>query len=1120
MPRIPDRSPSVFHLLINPSHSSYAATTKKDFSKWRGKLVVPAVLYSVVICLLLVFISHDSFLPTVHAQGATATLGGTVKDERGAVVPGANVVVISVTQAFKRSAMTNAEGAFVIPLLPPGRYDVKAEHPGFAPALVTGVVLNVNDQTLVTILLKVGEITQTVEIVDASKLIEQSPAVATMVNRQFVDRVPLNGRSVQNLIGLAPGVVLTKAVAGEQGQFSVNGQRASSNYFTVDGVSANVAVVASLIPGQSGAGSLPGLSASGGTNNLVSLDALEEFKIQTSTFAPEFGRTPGAQVSMVTRSGTNDFHGAAFDYFRNDVLDAADWFVNANPALSKPPLRQNDFGGVLGGPLVLPHFGEGGPGVFSGKDRAFFFFSYEGLRLRQPLVGTTDVPSLAARQIAAPAIQPFLNVYPRPNGAQRTNGLALFTGSFSNPSNLDATSIRIDAVGSSKLTFFGRYNNSPSETIARGSAAQAQTLNTLSHYNVATQTLTLGWTYLPSATLNNDLRVNFSRNRTTSLFAVDDFGGAIVPAESAIFPPGRTSDNAGITLAIIGGTQTSLIWGRRPHPLQRQFNIVDNVSLLEDNHQFKFGVDYRRLSPIFEVQDYLMGLFFSGVGTASSAPAGSFLSGRTSSGSVTAQIGPQTVIFENLSLYSQDTWKATPRLTLTYGLRWDLNPPPHEATGKSALTLSQVDDAAHIAFAPPGTPLWKTTYGNFAPRGGLSYQLSQQPGRETILRGGIGVFYDLGNGSAANAFVGAFPFSTTRTLAGIPIPVSATDAAPPIPGAKPGALDMVYAFDPDLKLPRIYEWNFSIEQSLGAHQSLTSSYVAALGRRLLRQGLLRNPPGFTATFLITENDATSDYHALQLQFRRRFSRGFQALASYTWAHSIDIVSADSLNSTPSTGFEPRQDRGPSDFDIRHAFNGAFTYDIPVAGMSELRPLFSHWSIDAIVTARSAAPVNVTYTAPAAFGSVTLRPDLVPGIPLYLDDPSVPGGRRFNNQPTVVPGNPNLQLGPFLRPAVANRQGTLGRNALRGFPVWQLDLAVHRQFKLTERVYTQFRAEFFNILNHPNFADPTGAMGSGTFGVSPTMFGRSLGSSGLLGGFNPLYQIGGPRSIQLALRLGF
>jgi len=1110
MPRNPNQSTSAVCLLD-------IATKHEDFSESQRNLVATFFLRAALVCLLFLFISHDSFLTKVRAHGATATLSGTVKDETGAVVPGASVAVISVTQGFQRSAVSNSEGAFVFPLLSPGRYDIKAEHQGFAPAQVTGVILNVNDQTVITILLKVGNISQTVEIVDASKLIEESATVSTVINRQFVDRMPLNGRSVQPLIALSPGVVLTKSNATEQGQFSVNGQRASSNYFTVDGVSANVAVVASIIPGQSGAGSLPGLSASGGTNNLVSLDALEEFKIQTSTFAPEFGRTPGAQVSMVTRPGTNDFHGSVFDYFRNDVLDAADWFVNANPLLSKPPMRQNDFGGVLGGPLLLPHFGEGGPGFYRGKDRAFFFFSYEGLRLRQPLVGSTDVPSLTARQIAPPAIQPFMNLYPVPNGPQKSNGFAVFSGSFSNPTTLNATSIRVDGIASSKLTLFGRYNNSPSETVARGGIIQ--TLNTLSRYNVETQTLTLGATYLPSTTLNNDLRVNYSRNRTASFFAVDEFGGAIIPPESVFYPAGRTSNDSGVTFTVSGGVQTSLVSGKRPQPVQRQFNIVDNVSLLKANHQLKFGVDYRRLTPIFDVQNYLLSVIFNGVGTPISAPSGTFLSGRTQAATVSSQAGPQVIVFNNWSLYAQDTWKTGPRLTLTYGLRWDVNPPPFEANGRNPLTLTQIDDPAHFAFAPSGTPLWKTTYGNFAPRVGLSYQLSQRQGRETILRGGIGIFYDLGDGSAANAFVGAFPFTAIKQLGSVPFPLSSSNAAAPVPGPLPASTDNLFVFDPELKLPRIYQWNVSVEQSLGSQQSITSSYVAALGRRLLRQGIVRNPSGFAGNFSITANDATSDYHALQVQFRRRLSRGFQALASYTWAHSIDIVSADSINGTPSSGFDPRQDRGPSDFDVRHAFNGAFTYDIPAAGIAGVRPLLTNWSLDTILTARSAAPVNVTYTTPAAFGSLTLRPDLVLGIPLYLNDPNVGGGRRFNNTMTTVPGNPLAQVGPFLRPTVL-RQGTLGRNALRGFPVWQLDLAVRRQFNLTDRIYAQFRSEFFNILNHPNFADPINTLASTTFGVSTTMFGRSLGTSGLQGGFNPLYQIGGPRSIQLSLKLGF
>ena len=1117
MPRIPDVCPSAFYPLNDVS--LLGSSTIRKLPSARRPAVARIFLRSLLaaVCVAL-FVTHDSLLTKVVAQGATATLSGVVTDETGAVISGVNIAVINIAQNFQRSTTTNDEGVFIVVSLPPGNYSLKAEHEGFSTGELKDVILNVNDQRVIKMFLKVGNISQTVEIVDSSSLIDESPAVATVVDRQFVDNLPLNGRSFQSLITLSPGVVLTKTTGAEQGQFSVNGQRASANYFTVDGVSANIGAIATIVPGQSAAGALPGLSAFGGTNNLVSVDALQEFKIQTSTFAPEFGRTPGAQVSLVTRSGTNTLHGSVFDYVRNDVLDATDWFVNANPVLRKPPLRQNNFGAVLGGPMLLPDFGEGGPAVTSGKNRLFFFFSYEGLRLRQPLVGISDVPSLTARQTAPAVIQPFLNLYPKPNGAPRANGLAPFSASFSNPTTLNATSIRIDSILGSKLTLFGRYNHSPSETIGRGAASTS--LNTLSHFDVKTQTLTFGATYLPSATVNNDLRVNFSRHKAATYFTVDDFGGAVLPPESLIFPSNRTSADSGGTININGALLGSFVFGKRPQSVQRQFNVVDNLSFVRANHQLKFGVDYRRLVPIFDVQDYLATLVFNGVGSVASAPAGSFFSGRVLQAAISSHQSPQTVVFNNFSLYAQDTWRISSKLTFTYGLRWDVNPPPHEANGNDPFTLTQIDNPATFAFAPRGTPLWKTTYDNFAPRFGLSYQLSNRQGKETMLRGGVGVFYDLGNGAAGNAFVGSYPFTNIKILSNVPFPLSASNSAAPVSGPAPTSSDNTYVFDSELKLPRIYQWNLSIEQSLGVNQTITSSYVAALGRRLLRQGAIRTSPTIPGNVLITGNDATSDYHALQVQFRRRLSRGFQALGSYTWAHSLDIVSADSLSSTPSSGFDPRQDRGPSDFDLRHAFNGAFTYDIPGAKTGSFsKALLANWSVDTIVTARSAAPVNVTYSATTAFGILNLRPDLVSGIPLYLDDPSVPGGRRFNNKTSTVPGNPNLQIGPFQRPAVP-RQGSLGRNALRGFPVWQFDLALRRQFKLTERINVQFRSEFFNVFNHPNFADPISSLTNASFGVSTSMFGRSLGATGLNGGFNPLYQIGSPRSVQLSLKLGF
>src|SRR6185369_12247100 len=291
-----------------------------------------------------------------------------------------------------------------------------------------------------------GETSEAITVEGGAPLVNtESGTVSTVIDRKFVDKLPLNGRSFQTLIMLTPGTVVTATRFDDQGQFSVNGQRADANYFSVDGVSANFGVTGLLQMVQTASGALPALSASGGTNSLVSVDAMQEFRIQTSSFAPEFGRTPGGQVSIVTRSGTNAFHGTLFEYFRNSVLDARDWFVNFN-GLAKPEERLNDFGGVIGGPVL--------------KDKTFFFFSYEGQRLRQPASLQTAVPDNPSRLLAPVTMRPFFNAFPVANGIGLGAGLAQFNASFSNPSSLDAYSTRLDHVINSKLHLFGRYNYS------------------------------------------------------------------------------------------------------------------------------------------------------------------------------------------------------------------------------------------------------------------------------------------------------------------------------------------------------------------------------------------------------------------------------------------------------------------------------------------------------------------------------------------------------------------------------------------------------------------------------------------------------------------------------------
>lgn len=1048
-------------------------------------------------------------LPIVcYGQSATGTLTGMVEDQNGAVVSEVNIALIDKDHGSQRLTTTNNDGVFVFVLVPAGKYSLTATRDGFAPLEIKTVLVNVNDQTSLKIALTVGTVSQSVEIVDGAPLINELPAVNTVVDRQFVENLPLNGKSFHSLIALTPGTVGTRTSFQSQGQFSINGQRANANYFTVDGVSANVGVGAGADLTSAGGGSLPATSSFGGTSNLVSLEALQEFRIQTSSYAAEFGRTPGGQVQIITRSGTNDFHGSLFEYLRNDVLDATDWFANATNQ-SKPPLRQNDFGGTFSGPVLLPRFGEGGrqPG-YDGRNRTFFFFSYEALRLRLPrtVVGQ-PVPNLTVRNTAPASLRPFLNAYPAPNGRDLGGGFAEVNATFSDPSELDATSIRIDHIFGPKLTLFSRYNYAPSE-----SSQRTRSLSTVQTTPFRTETWTIGSTQTLTSDVVNELLVNWSRNKAGNVFEIDNFMGAVPPEDSLLFPPFAARDNSFYGFNILGPTNPNFSVGRNAENKQRQINFVDNLSVSTGAHQFKFGVDYRRLTPVFAPAQYNLQPIFNGTAGVST--------GTTLLLFVATNGGERSPLFTNFSAYGQDTWRISKRLTLTYGLRWEINPPPTEEGADQPAVLSGIDNPATMTLAPLGTPLWKTTFDNFAPRIGFAYDLSQRAGREVVLRGGFGIFYDLGTGLAANAFSTVFPFSASRSIFFVPYPLAdpSIAAAPPLTRNLP-ATARVYVFDPELKLPYVYQWNLAVEQSLGANQAVSTSYVAAVGRRLLRSEQYLAPnPSFTREVAITRNNATSDYHALQTQFRRRLARNLQVLASYTWSHSIDIASSDASFAAPLALIDPRRDRGPSDFDVRHSFTAAASYNFPQSKLGDFADAFLRdWSIDLILTARSATPVNViTGTDPFSLGTPVVRPNLSLDIPVYVEDPGAPGGMRFNN--SVDPARPGCK-GPFCPPP-GKSQGSLGRNALRGFPVHQLDLAFRRQFNLSEQLKLQFRGDVFNLFNHPNFGDPVGDLSKPEFGRSTSMLGRSLGMGSAEGGFNPLYQLGGPRSLQLGLRLLF
>ena len=1043
------------------------------------------------------------------SQSPNGNVNGIILDPSSRLIVGAEVVAVNDVTGVKYATKTNDEGIYVLPNLPPGPYRLQVSKVGFKTIVKPDIILNVQAALSINFTLPVGALHEIVTVEGGAPLVNtESAAVSTVVDRQFAENLPMNGRSFQTLIQLTPGVVLTPSSEGNEGQFSVNGQRTASNNWMVDGVSANIGIGANFNGGNGVAGAVGSFSVLGGTNSLVSVDAMQEFRIQTSTYAPEFGRTPGAQISIVTRSGANRWQGTVFDYLRNSALDANNWFGDY-AGLAKPAERQNDFGGTLSGPIV--------------KDRTFFFFSYEGLRLRLPETSFTGVPDLSARQNATPATQPYLNAYPLPNGPDNpATGVAQFNTSYANPASLDAYSLRVDHKLSDKLSLFGRFNYSPSNSAGRGAGATFPLSDVLSA-NITTTTATAGLTWSISSSAVNDFRLNYSRTKASSYNYLDDFGGA-VPLTSLPLPSPYTTQNAAFVFVIFGFSNPYLAVGDSTSNIQRQINLVENFSLQRGAHNLKFGVDYRRLTPSFNPAVYTQEPIYGGVLAAS---ANNLLGARIFSAR-NSQLS-----LNNLGVFAQDTWRVRPRLTLTYGLRWDMDFAPSSLQGPPlpAVTGYNLNNLSNLALAPAGTPPFATTYGNLAPRLGVAYQVSQSPDWGLVLNGGFGVFYDLATSQVGDALGIDYPFGASGIVFGPALggtatfPLNPTDAAPvPITPAELSSTGATLtALNPHLKLPYTLEWNIALQQQMGKQQSLSVTYIGSSGRRLIQSANIAAPnPSFYQANLIG-NTATSGYNALQIQFQRRLSHGLQALASYTWSHSIDDGSTGAFGVGSNSyvpGIAASLNRGPSDFDLRNSFSAGLTYDIPAPRTNAFaKAILGGWSLDNAIHAWSAPPVNVYYSAfYFSLGAFTqVRPDLVPGVPVYLYGSQYPGGKAINpaaftSPPVDSNGNPT-------------RQGDLGRNALRGFGAAQWDFAVHRDFPIHETLKLQFRAEMFNVLNHPNFAPPVGDLQSPQsinpqFGLSTQTLAGSLGGAAGLGGFNALYQVGGPRSIQVALKLFF
>jgi hypothetical protein len=1050
-----------------------------------------SLLAALALCL---FVGVPAF-----AQMETATLSGVIQDPKGAVVPDVEVTATRIETGTVVTIKTNGAGIYVFTSLMPGHYHLLIHGLGFKEIVIKEFELHVQDKLEQNFALEIGSVLETVTVTASGLNVSTTDSsVSTVVDHTYVENMPLNGRSFQDLILLTPGVVTNTPqfgasngaqAVGTTGEFSVNGQRTESNYYMVDGVSANIGVYPGDTTGTQNSGSLPASTALGTTQALVSVDALQEFRIQTSTYSAEYGRNPGGQFSMVTRSGTNQWHGSAFDYLRNDYFDANNWF-NDFYGKPKPPLRQNDFGGTLGGPVRIPH-------VYNGKDKTFFFFSYEGLRLLQPQAANLNyVPDIALRQSTPAPLQAVMNAFPLPNGPDLGNGLAEFIGTWPNPSSLDAYSIRLDQNFSDKLKVFFRFSNTPSEGQSRTTSAGGGTPSTVQTFEFKPRTYTFGATSAFSIRLNNEFRFNYSSNSSALSVGLDNFGGAQPVDLAQLQGISQSSTAYTIQAGLYFGNYGAELTQEHVTGLQRQWNVTDALGISLGRHQLKFGIDYRRIAPIQKPGILFAYDFFQSADVQANNPGVSAIINQASA----------YPLYTNFSAFAQDEWKVTPRLALSMGLRWEVNPPPGSTQGDIPYTAVG-SSLATLALAPQGTPLWKTDWFNFAPRLGATYVLRDAPGWETVVRGGGGVFFDTGQqlGSTGFGGVGFAGFLFEGYFEGVPssFPIPPAEAPPALSTPTPPYDNIAMVFPSHYQLPYTLQWNVALQQALGKAQSLSATYVGSHGARLLEIKEIEASsvnPSFPYGVDLFPNGLTSDYDALQLQFKRSLSRGLTALASYTFSHSIDYGSRDNL--------QPYV-RGNSDFDVRHSFSSALSYNLPNVSTNRVaRAVLNNWGLDDRFSARSGFPVTLN-------GLETVNPNtgqeyfqglnLNPGVSLYLsgsDCQGCPGGRRINPAAFSFPA--------------AGEPGDVPRNFVRAFGAWQMDMAVRREFPIYERLKLQFRAEAFNIFNHPNFGniDPYLQDAKTTFGEANATLNASLGT------LSPLYQMGGPRSMQFALKLIF
>lgn len=1030
-------------------------------------------LLSCVSLLLYLFVAS----PGAQGQLDTSTIRGMVTDRSGAVIPGASVVITDVNTNRSFTTTTNSSGEYSAPSLSVSVYRLAFTVRGFKTTTINNVVLHANQTIAENATMDVGAEQQVVEV--RAKGVEvdtDTSELGTTITADQVAKLPLNGRDFTALLALVPGAVQNTgdnvnrdSLGGfPSGQFGAN--------MLVDGTDAT------RVDGNTV------FSTFGRGNARItrsSVDNIQEVKILSSDYSAEYGRAIGEIVNVITKSGTNQLHGEAFEFFRNDALDAKNYFYNGTPT----PLRLNQFGGNLGGPIV--------------HNKLFFFANYEGVRqhVTTPVTGTSLVLNARMRAMAVPSMAPIIARIPVGNGgpAPTQNHIIysywfdVLNGATSNDIQEDTAAIKFDYVLSPKNNFSVRYNYNSSNTYGIYGLAIGQTASApeLSQLGKAT------WNYTGSQTFLNE--AGFAIN---SPHSHQDAGEPGFPIFSCFF----CSVGFGVS------PSPQLFASKEP---SISYQAIDTATKILGRNQFRFGTDIRwnNVGRELDTQDTLL---YSGGPTVEAAtdlpcngqpqgtngcvdPSGGPEGFVANQGLGWTRLGYPLTHMKNIMMayFVNDEWKVRPNLALNLGIRWEHNTVLHDAEG-----TVQNFDIATLSLLPPKTPFYEPSYVDWAPRFGFNWDPTGKG--LTSLKGGFGLFFlpipagsplNLAANTEENLSINLLQISFDGVVCTPPLTVIQYPLPAQAPNCNPKAPVSVTAFDRHQRDSYSEQWSLALEQQFAKNSVVTFAYRGNRGLRLASGGNLNLESPLTGHNYISDSFggislagqfAKSDYNALNLSVRTN-THGLSLQANYNWMHEFDNFMG--LFEAYQNPYDIQSDFSPGDIDIRNSFSVGMVYSLPQS-TERFRRLTSGWQVTAIVQGRTGSPVNLGWSENNPFTG-SLRPDCNFGVPTRVANYHLPG--------------PQYNVAAFSAPA--GNFGTCPRNYVRGPGFIQPDLGLVKNTKLSDRLTWEFRGEFFDIVNHPNFSNPGSTVNGFSFGTSYATVGNLVG-------------LGTSRQVQLSTKLIF